>query len=63
MKDDKRLLRKLKKEIKRVGNKRRRRFLKDVGAEPADFDFGAARSDVMNEPRANSDRRNECACD
>lgn len=49
MNDDKRLLRKLKRQVKRTGNKKRRRYLKDVAAEPGSFDFGADRSDVMNE--------------
>ncbi len=51
MKDDKRFLRKLKRDIKRAGNRRRRAHLKDVDADPDDFDFGQDRSDVMNEPR------------
>jgi len=49
MNDDKRLLRKLKRDVKRAGNRKRRRYLKDVAAEPDDFDFGKRRSDVMNE--------------
>jgi hypothetical protein len=49
MNDDKRLLRKLKRDVKRAGNRKRRRYLKDVDAEPDDFDFGRKRSDVMNE--------------
>lgn len=52
MRDDKRLLRKLKREIKRAGNRKRRRYLKDVAADPRDFNFGRNRSEVMNEPRA-----------
>lgn len=62
MKDDKRFLRQLKREIKRSGNRRRRRYLKDVEADPDDFDFGRDRSDVMNEPRKPSreaDERND----
>ena len=55
MVDDKRLLRNLKRQVKRVGNKKRRRFLKDLAAEPGDFEFGANRSDVMNEPRSKSE--------
>ncbi|MEX1231768.1 MAG: hypothetical protein WEB58_16090 [Planctomycetaceae bacterium] len=49
--DDKRLMRKLKRDVKRVGNRKRRRYLKDVHFEPGDFDFGRNRSDVMNERR------------
>ncbi|QDU37717.1 hypothetical protein Mal4_20340 [Maioricimonas rarisocia] len=51
MHDDKREMRKLKREIKKTGNRRRRRFLKDVDAEADEFDFGLDRSDVMNEPK------------
>jgi hypothetical protein len=51
MHDDKRFLRKLKREIKRAGNRKRRRYLKDVAAEPDDFRFGRERSDVMNQLR------------
>jgi hypothetical protein len=51
MRDDKRLLRRLKRDTKRAGNRKRRRYLKDVDADPHDFDFGRNRSDVMNEPR------------
>ena len=40
MKDDKRFLRRLKRDIKRVGNRQRRRYLKDVDADPWEFDFG-----------------------
>jgi hypothetical protein len=54
MKDDKRFLRKLKRDIKRTGNRKRRRYLKDIAADPCDFRFGRERSDVMNEPRTSS---------
>jgi len=56
MNDDKRLLRKLKREIKRAGNRQRRRYLKDVDAESSDFRFGRNCSDVMNEPRPQPNR-------
>jgi len=49
MRDDKRLLRKIKRDVKRAGNRQRRRFLKDVTANPDEFDFQQNRSDVMNE--------------
>ena len=55
MKDDKRFLRRLKRDIKRVGNRQRRRYLKDVDADPREFDFGRNRTDVMNEPRVTRD--------
>ena len=51
MKDEKRFLRRLKRDIKRTGSRKRRRYLKDITADPHDFDFGRNRSDVMNEPR------------
>ena len=51
MKNDKRFLRDMKRQIKKTGNRRRRRYLKQIDAVPEDFDFGRERSDVMNEPR------------
>jgi hypothetical protein len=59
MNDDKRFLRKLKRDVKQTGNRKRRRYLKDVDAEPNDFDFGRSRSDVMNEPRKKRQSREE----
>ena len=56
MPDDKRLLRRLKRETKKAGNRKRRRYLKDVAREPDDFDFGRNRSAAMNEPRGRRDR-------
>lgn len=49
MHDDKRQLRKLKRDIKKVGNRKRRRYLKDVDAAAEDFSLGRDRTDVMNE--------------
>ena len=49
MKDEKRFLRKLKRTIKKTGNRKRRRYLKDVDAEADDFALGRNRTDVMNE--------------
>jgi hypothetical protein len=49
MRSEKRFLRTLKRDIKRAGNRKRRRFLKDVAADPDAFDFGRDRTDVMNE--------------
>ena len=51
MQDDKRFLRKLKRDIKRTGNRKRRKYLKDVEVNPDEFAFGRDRTDVMNEPR------------
>ena len=53
MRNEKRFLRTLKRDIKRSGNRKRRRFLKNIDASPEDFDLGRDRTDVMNEqPRA-----------
>lgn len=49
MNDDKRQLRELKREVKKSGNRKRRRFLKDLRANPEDFDYGRHRSDTMNQ--------------
>jgi len=49
MRNEKRFLRTLKRDIKRSGNRRRRRFLKNIDAAREDFDFGRDRTDVMNE--------------
>lgn len=49
MHDEKRFLRKLKKQIKQAGNRKRRRYLKDLDAAADDFSFGRNRTDVMNE--------------
>ena len=49
MQNEKRFLRTLKRDIKRTGNRKRRRFLKNVDAAPEDFDLGRDRTDVMNE--------------
>lgn len=46
--DDKRFYRKLKQEVKKTGNRKRRRFLKDVSADPGDFEFGSAESSTFN---------------
>ncbi len=51
MSDDKRLLRQLKRSIKQSGNRKRRRFLKDVSADPDGFDLGDDSSAFMNERR------------
>jgi len=59
MVDDKREMRKLKREIKKTGNRRRRRFLKDVHAEADEFDFGLDRSDVMNERKPHREQEDE----
>jgi hypothetical protein len=57
MNDEKRFLRELKRTIKKAGNRKRRRYLKDATAESDDFSFGRDRTDVMNEqPRRSKTR-------
>jgi hypothetical protein len=51
MSDDKRLLRQLKRSIKQSGNRKRRRFLKDVSADSDRFSLGDDSSAFMNERR------------
>lgn len=63
MNDDKRLLRELKREVKKQGNRKRRRYLKDIHAEADDFDFGRNRSEVMNERPARRLDRSPVASD
>ena len=49
MRNEKQFLRNLKRDIKRTGNRKRRRFLKNIEVSPEDFDLGRDRTDVMNE--------------
>ena len=57
MRNEKRFLRTLKRDIKRTGNRKRRRFLKNIDASPEGFDLGRDRTDVMNErPRGKPKR-------
>ena len=51
MKDDKRLIRQLKRSIKKTGNRKRRRYLKNPTTDPDAFNFGDDSSAFMNEPR------------
>jgi hypothetical protein len=51
MSDDKRFLRRLKRQIKQAGNRKLRRHLKNIEADADDFDYGRDRTDVMNEPK------------
>jgi hypothetical protein len=48
MSDEKRYYRELKQQVKRTGNKKMRRFLKDPNADPSDFDYGTAESAAFN---------------
>ncbi|MFO0905278.1 MAG: hypothetical protein U0939_19880 [Pirellulales bacterium] len=56
MRNEKRELRQLKREIKKAGNRKLRRYLKDVAADPDEFQYGRQRSDVMNERPGKSER-------
>jgi len=57
MRNEKRFLRTLKRDIKRTGNRKRRRFLKNIDASPDDFVLGRDRTDVMNERPREKPRR------
>jgi hypothetical protein len=46
--DDKKYYRNLKKNVKKVGNRKRRRFLKDLTTDPGAFDFGSDESSALN---------------
>jgi len=46
--DDKRFYRKLKQEVKKTGKRKLRRFLKDLSADPGEFDYGSAESSALN---------------
>jgi hypothetical protein len=46
--DDKRFYRNLKKHVKKVGNRKRRRYLKDLDSHSLDFEFGADHSATLN---------------
>lgn len=63
MNDEKRFLRELKRQVKKSGNRKRRRYLKDVAAEADDFSFGRDRTDVMNEKRRQAKTRGQPADD
>jgi hypothetical protein len=63
MNDEKRFLRELKRQVKKSGNRKRRRYLKDVAAEADDFSFGRDRTDVMNEKRRQAKTRGQPAED
>ena len=57
MRNEKRFLRTLKRDIKRTGNRKRRRFLKNIEASPEDVDLGRDRTDVMNDRPCEKPRR------
>ena len=57
MRNEKRFLRNLKRDIKRTGNRKRRRFLKNIYVSPEDFDLGRDCTDVMNERPRERQRR------
>ena len=49
MSDDKRLIREIKRNVKKTGNKKRRKHFKNVDTDPDTFDFGRNRSKDWNE--------------
>jgi hypothetical protein len=57
--DDKRFYRKLKQEVKKTGNRKLRRFLKDVSADPGEFDYGSAESSALNGRDGRRKRHND----
>jgi hypothetical protein len=57
MHDDKRRLRQLKRDIKKQGNRKRRRFYKDVTVAVDNFDFGLDSSRLLNEQRTQRDEQ------
>lgn len=65
--DDKRFYRNLKQQVKKTGNRKRRRFLKDLSSEPGEFDFGSDESstfngrDGKNRKRKNKNRNGDVA--
>ena len=51
MNDEKRKQRQWKRQLKSIGNKKRRRYLKNVESDPDEFDYGKDRTDILNEPK------------
>jgi hypothetical protein len=51
--DEKRRLREEKREVKKSGTRRLRRYLKDPDSDPDEFEYGRKRSEVMNTPPPN----------
>ena len=48
MSEEKRLVRRLKRQIKQTGNRKLRRHLKKIEADAGEFDYGRDRTDVMH---------------
>jgi hypothetical protein len=46
--DDKRFYRELKQQVKKTGTKKMRRFLKNLEADPDEFDYGSNQSSALN---------------
>lgn len=46
--DNKKYYRNLKKDVKKAGNRKRRQFLKNLDADPNDFEFGSNESSALN---------------
>lgn len=49
--DDKRFQRQLKEQVKKAGNRKLRRFLKDLDVNPDDFDYGSNESSAFNKKK------------
>ena len=59
MHDDKRRLRQLKRDIKKQGNRKWRRFYTDISAAVDDFAFGFDSSRLLNEQRPRRDEQHD----
>lgn len=57
MHDEKRFIRKLRKQIKQAGNRKRRRYLKQIDREPGDFSYGRMRVDLLDAIYPDTKRR------
>ena len=51
MSDDKRLIRRLKRGVKKIGNRKRRKHLKDLESDPRGFEFRWDSSKIWNEKK------------
>lgn len=49
--DDKRFYRQLKEQVKKAGNRKLRRFLKNLNSDPNEFDYGSNESSAFNKKK------------
>ena len=49
--DDKRFQRQLKEQVKKAGNRKLRRFLKNLNSDPNEFDYGSNESSAFNKKK------------